>query len=159
MNQNDLYLKYAEIIKMCQGTALEDTPWLGVRFNGSEFYDHPRFDTLAKNYQFAVAILEDRAVFVGDTLYWKTTGDEYIVNSYNKCTSMPLGYMTWQPPKPKRTFMINGVELPCPTNQISKYDLHALTINSACFWFETQEEKDLVEDTLLNILTEARDKP
>ena len=110
MNQNDLYLKYAEIIKMCKGTALEDKPWVCVRFNGSEFYDHPRFDTLAKNYQFAVAILEGRPVFVGDTLYWKTTGEEYIVNSYNKCTSMPLGYMTWQPPKPKRRIVLEETE-------------------------------------------------
>ena len=153
MNQNDLYLKYAEIIKMCQGTALEDTPWLGVRFNGSEFYGHPRFDTRAKNYQFAVAILEDRPVFVGDSLY-HPSGAKWIVGDTDDLTGM-----SWQPPKPKRTFELRGMELPCPTNQISKYDLHALTINSACFWFETQEEKDLVEDTLLNILTEARDKP
>ena len=153
MNQNDLYLKYAEIIKMCKGTALEDKPWVCVRFNGSEFYDHPRFDTLVENYQFAVAILEDRPVFVGDSLY-HPSGAKWIVGDTDDLTGM-----SWQPPKPKRTFELRGMELPCPTNQISKYDLHALTINSACFWFETQEEKDLVEDTLLNILTEARDKP
>lgn len=153
MNQNDLYIEYARIIKMCKGTALEDTPWLGVRFNGSEFYDHPRFDTLVENYQFAIAILEGRPVFVGDSLY-HPSGAKWIVGDTDDLTGM-----SWQPPKPKRTFELRGMELPCPTNQISKYDLHALTINSACFWFETQEEKDLVEDTLLNILTEARDKP
>lgn len=158
MNQNDLYIEYARIIKMCKGTALEDKPWLGVRENTGEneayiFDEHPYFNSDPENYQFAIAILEGSPVFVGDSLY-HPSGAKWIVGDTDDLTGM-----SWQPPKPKRTFELRGMELPCPTNQISKYDLHALTINSACFWFETQEEKDLVEDTLLNILTEARDKP
>ena len=104
MNQNDLYLKYAEIIKMCKGTALEDKPWVCVRFNGGEFYGHPRFDTLAKNYQFAVAILEDRPVFVGDSLY-HPSGAKWIVGDTDDLTGMP-----WQPPKPKRRIVLEETE-------------------------------------------------
>ena len=104
MNQNDLYLKYAEIIKMCQGTALENTPWLCVRFNGGEFNGHPRFDTLVENYQFAIAILEGRPVFVGDSLY-HPSGAKWIVGDTDDLTGMP-----WQPPKPKRRIVLEETE-------------------------------------------------
>lgn len=157
MNQNDLYLKYAEIIKMCQGTALEDKPWLGVRFNGSEFYDHPRFDALVENYQFAVAILEDRLVFPGDILYLKVSGLEYVASKHT--TASAVSGMTWQPPKPKRTFMLNGVELPCPVDWKESSNGDVAVIDGEIFWFKNKMDADLVRDTLSKIFREARDKP
>ena len=35
MNQKDLYIEYARVIEMCQGTALEDTPWACVKSEGN----------------------------------------------------------------------------------------------------------------------------
>ena len=158
MNQNDLYLKYAEIIKMCQGTALEDTPWLGVRFNGSEFYDHPRFDTLAKNYQFAVAILEDRPVFPGDILCFKPSGSEYVASKHT--TASAVSDMTWQPPKPKRTFMLNGVELPCPARGGESTFLIGTCARALMgYRFGTHEDRDRVLHEIERILDEAGNKP
>lgn len=157
MNQNDLYIEYARVIEMCKGTALEGKPWVCVKFEEDVLEGSPYFDCPPESYEFAIAILEDRAVFVGDTLYWKTTGEEYIVNSYNKCTSMPLGYMTWQPPKPKRTFMLNGVELPCPVKK-QKKESSILLLGGAVFYFESEEDTDSVCNSFLSILTDARDK-
>lgn len=153
MNQNDLYIEYARIIKMCKGTALEDTPWLGVRFNGSEFYDHPRFDTLVENYQFAIAILEGRPVFVGDSLY-HPSGAKWIVGDTDDLTGM-----SWQPPKPKRMFTLNGVELPCPVDWRESSNGDVAVIDGEIFWFKNKMDADLVRDTLSKIFKEARDKP
>jgi len=155
MNQNDLYIEYARVIKMCKDTVLEDKPWLGVRFNGSEFYDHPRFDTLVENYQFAVAILEDRAVFVGDILYLKSSCWEYVADKYT--TASAVSDMTWQPPKPKRTFILNGVELPCPLD--GKYTEYSLIVSATPFYFKSGADRDDVRDNLLAILKSARNKP
>lgn len=157
MNQNDLYIEYARVIEMCKGTALEDTPWLGVRFNESEFYDHPRFDTLVENYQFAVAILEDKPVFVGDILYLKASGLEYVADKYT--TASAVSDMTWQPPKPERTFMLNGVDLPCPVDWKESRNGDVAVIDGEIFWFKTRMDADLVRDTLSKIFREARDKP
>ena len=112
MQQNDLYIKYARVIEMCKGTALESTPWLCVKYDGEVMFRHPAFDVTPKYYEFAIAILEDKPVFVGDTLYHKETGKKYIVSSITV-----FKFLTWQPPKPKRTFMLNGVELPCPSKK------------------------------------------
>lgn len=116
--QNDLYIEYARVIEMCKCTALENTPWLGVKCEGVVQECHPMFRAPPDSYEFAIAILEDRPVFNGDKLYWKTTGSEYTVNSYNQCASAPLGAMTWQPPKPKRRIVLEetNYEYDCEIN-------------------------------------------
>lgn len=151
MQQNDLYIKYARVIEMCKGTALESTPWLCVKYDGEVMFRHPAFDVTPKYYEFAIAILEDKPVFVGDTLYHKETGKKYIVSSITV-----FKFLTWQPPKPKRTFMINGVELPCPVKDPTN---HFIRLGICLFSFNTEEDADLVVRELTKILTEARDKP
>lgn len=102
MDKNDLYLNYAEIIKMCKGTALEDKPWVCVKFEGNGIWHgaHPHFDNSPESYEFAIAILEDRAVFVGDSLY-HPSGAKWIVGGTDDLTGM-----SWQPPKPKRRIVL-----------------------------------------------------
>lgn len=64
--------------------------------------------------------------------------------------------MSWQPPKPKRTFILNGVELPCPV----KYPTNNFIRLGIClFSFNAEEDAELVLRELTKILTEARDKP
>lgn len=105
MNQNDLYIEYARVIKMCNGTALENKPWLCVKFNGTCIFDtHPSFTSNPELYEFAVAILEDRPVFPGDILYLKSSGLEYVADKYT--TASAVSDMTWQPPKPKRRIVL-----------------------------------------------------
>lgn len=152
MQQNDLYLKYAEIIKMCQGTALDNTPWVCVKISDG-FESHPRFTQRPERYKFAIAILEDKPVFVGDVLY-SNIGLRYIVT--DRDTKATICLMNWQQPKPKRTFELRGVELPCPV----KYPTNNFIRLGIClFSFNAEEDAELVLRELTKILTEARDKP
>lgn len=105
MNQNDLYIEYARVIELCKATALENTPWVCVKFNGDEFYDHPRFDMPPENYQFTIAILEDRPVFVGDTLYDRE-GNAFKVTEDCVSIGRMITLCSWQPPKPKRRIVL-----------------------------------------------------
>lgn len=71
MKKVDLYLKYAEVIKMCRGTALEDTPWRMVKQYGEVAFNHPTFDSNIEDYEFAITVIEGRPVFKGDVLSHK----------------------------------------------------------------------------------------
>ena len=158
MNQNDLYIEYARVIKMCQGTALEDKPWLCVKFNGTGLFDtHPGFTSDPELYEFAIAILEDMPVFPGDILYLKPSGLEYVADKYT--TASAVDDMLWQPPKPKRTFELRGVELPCPVDWEESSNGDVAVIDGEIFWFRNKMDADLVRDTLSKIFREARDKP
>lgn len=103
MNKNDLYIEYARVIEMCKGTSFEHKPWVCVKIYDG-FDSHPQFTQIPECYQFAIAILEDRAVFVGDILYLKSSGLEYVVDKYT--TASAVSDMTWQPPKPKRRIVL-----------------------------------------------------
>ena len=104
MNQNDLYIEYARVIEMCKGTALESKPWVCVKWDGEVFDEHPAFDAEPELYEFAIAILEDKPVFVGDSLY-HPSGAKWIVGDTDDLTGMP-----WQPPKPKRRIVLEETE-------------------------------------------------
>lgn len=156
MNQNDLYIEYARVIEMCKGTVLEDKPWVCIK-NEGRFVDHPYFDMPPEFYEFAVAILEGRPVFPGDILCFKPSGSEYVASKHT--TASAVSDMTWQPPKPKRTFMLNGVELPCPVDWRESSNGDVAVIDGEIFWFKTRMDADLVSDTLSKIFREARDKP
>ena len=155
MNQNDLYIKYARIIKMCKGTALESTPWLCVKYDGEVMFRHPAFDVTPKYYEFAIAILEDKPVFVGDTLYDRT-GDAFKVTEDCVAIGRMITICSWQPPKPKRTFMLNGVELPCPSKKPTD---HFFRLGMCAFGFNTKEDVDCVLHELTKILIDAQNKP
>ena len=159
MNQNELYIEYARVIKMCEGTALWAKPWVCVKFEGNGLLHgaHPHFDNSPESYEFAVAILEDKPVFVGDILYLKASGLEYVADKYT--TASAVSDMTWQPPKPERTFMLNGVDLPCPVDWKESRNGDVAVIDGEIFWFKTRMDADLVRDTLSKIFREARDKP
>ena len=64
-----------------------------------------------------------------------------------------------QPPKPKRTFTLNGVELPCPVDWKESSNGNVAVIDGEIFWFKNKMDADLVRDTLSKIFREARDKP
>lgn len=166
MNQNDLYIEYARVIEMCKGTALEDTPWVCVKIYDG-FDSHPQFNQSPELYEFAIAILEDRPVFVWDKIYAKTPKEiEYTVTekwavAYGYCDyphcEIDDKKFSWQPPK--RTFMLNGVELPCPVDWQESSNGDVAVIDGGIFWFKNKMDADLVRDTLSKIFREARDKP
>ena len=139
------------------------------------YESHPQFSEESIYYQFAVAILYDeqagvhRPVFPEDRLYNKVCeGIEYIakedglqvVGSSSLIRVWKNGMhrnLTWHKPEPKRTFEINGVELPCP----EKEGDFVLTIYGAGrrkFNFNNSDAYIRVYDAINELLTEARDK-
>lgn len=182
MNTNELYKEYARVIKMCEGTELEDTPWQCVKLDNIELaaqHGHPKFDDIPKNYKFAVAVLEGMPVFENDIVYRVGDGFEVFVerlihdkndrwqikievnnnpalwtqNMFRQC-------FTWTRPTPKRTFELNGVELPCPIDYttIKREGRPTLKIGNDYFCFRTENDKRKVSEFISGILTEARDK-
>ena len=103
--------EYVRVADMCIGTPLEDKPWKCVRLKGCSPFEkrHPLFNDKPEDYEFALAILEGKPVFVGDVLYSKgdRTG-QYIVDEKGAHQSINgsmygygldcLEYLTWTPP-------------------------------------------------------------
>ena len=110
-------------------------------------------------HKFAVAILEGKPVFVGDKLYAKHNGAEVTVDTGIKVKHNIFSEeLTWTPPAPKRTFTLNGVELPCPEKNIDTREQYSLGINTgSIYWFATRGDRDVVSEVLDRILTQARD--
>jgi len=157
MKREDLYLEYARVIKMCEGTEVK--PRDCVKFSGLDIFgDHPAFDCVPNDYEFAVTILEGKPVFIGDTVYHKQLGAEVTISTGDLVDDFEYNF-TLQPPKPKRTFMLNGVELPCPVDWQESSNGDVAVIDGQVFWFKNKIDADLVRDTLSKIFREARDKP
>jgi len=111
---------------------------------------NPLFD--GRKYDLAVAIIEDKPVFVGDKIYSKRTGQGITLTE---------GFLsaidcTLTPPKKKRTFDLNGQQLPCPSDEI----LCACTLDflGNDFYFESMEDRNKVEKAINDLLSNARDK-
>lgn len=130
----------------------------------------------------AVAVLEGKPVFVGDRIYAKSPnynmlngaivtktvhgntvaqfddGNQIQIHDFDNGLET---YFTWTPstpqPTPKRTFTLNGVELPCPVND--PVDGLMFNIHGNSFYFKTMRDRDSIIREFSRILTEARDKP
>lgn len=176
---------WGRVHDMCEGTNVK--PWECVRFNHPimnkprGFNGHPLFDQFSDEhtFEFAVTVLEDRPVFENNIVYRKADGykflveglmhnteDRYLIklnfdnstvlwtpNQFSQC-------FTWTPPAIKRTFTLNGAELPCPINYNTVNSLgHPSVVLDGCyFWFKIDSDRREVSEFLLNLLTEARDK-
>ena len=110
---------------------------------------HPVFDD--KNYDLAVAIIEDTPVFVGDKIYHK---------AHKHCVKIIEGdfdyrYWTLTPPKKKRTFDLNGKQLPCPETAPCGFTISLFGHN---FYYEEYEDVNKVERAIFDMLNNARDK-
>ena len=110
---------------------------------------HPMFD--GDRYDLAVAIIENTPVFVGDKIYHK---------AHKHCVKIIEGdfdyrYWTLTPPKPKRTFELNGQQLPCPSED---YDESVLELLGEHYYFESIEDRNEVAREIIKLLNNARDK-
>lgn len=161
MNRNNLYLEYARVIEMCKGTSLEDSPWECVKDVNGPILTPPYFN--ADSYEFAVAVLEYKPVFVGDTLYSKHDGEKYTITDPD-ITSGLIDRLCWEYklPIPKRTFLINQQELTCPLNTINVNFSQTFSISTSSgtnnFYFNSCEEMREVKDHIVSILNEAKNK-
>lgn len=173
MNTNDLYLEYARVIQMCKGTELEYKTWRMAQWrnipNGASkwecFTTHPdfgRFDPQTE-VRFAVAVLEGKPVWVGDKVFIRNNkypDVNWKLFDYWKNDIATLSKdWTWTPPPPKRTFTLNGVELPCPVDSNLFFTQTGFNIDNVPFCFESFDDAIAVKQALTKLLTEARDKP
>ncbi len=110
---------------------------------------HPVFD--AKNYDLAVAIIDDTPVFVGDKIYTKRAGQEVTVT---EGFLSAIDY-TLKPLKKKRTFDLNGQQLPCPSED---YDESVLELLGEHYYFESIEDRNEVAREIIKLLDNALDK-
>jgi len=110
---------------------------------------HPVFDD--KNYDLAVAIIDDTPVFVGGKIYSKRTGQGITLT---EGFLSAIDY-TLTPPKKKRTFDVNGKQLPCPGED---YDESVLELLGEHYYFDSIEDRNEVAREIIKLLDNARDK-
>lgn len=202
---------WGSIHDMCEGTDVK--PWECVKHCGSKgnFKDHPKFVCDSKCYEFAVAILEDKPVFVANRIWCKINGQGFVIGdlvddqllllsekSERVIESHEINNFTLNPPEPsalidgkydplrwaeglikqlpenhegrnswllnhghdnrkpeKRTFNLNGVELPCPVTSATA-GARAYYIFGFEVLFENDEEADQVCQAFKNLLIDAR---
>lgn len=65
-----------------------------------------------------------------------------------------------EPLPKKRTFLLNGVELPCPIKKPELFHARccSITINNQEFHFDKVSDALKVKDALVDLMNEARDK-
>ena len=154
--QRELNLEYwGRVHDMCDaynkqhGTSIK--PQQCVKYYGNVWdlpIKHPVFDD--RRYDLAVAIIEDTPVFVGDKIYHK---------AHKHCVKIIEGdfdyrYWTLTPPKPKRTFELNGKQLPCPSED---YDESVLELLGEHYYFESIEDRNEVAREIIKLLDNALD--
>ena len=155
--QRELNLEYwGRVHDMCDaynkqhGTSIK--PQQCVKHCGGKWNlkEHPMFD--GHKYDLAVAIIDDTPVFVGDKIYHK---------AHKHCVKIIEGdfdYRYWTlipPPKPKRTFELNGKQLPCPSED---YDESVLELLEEHYYFDSIEDRNEVAREIIKLLDNALDK-
>ncbi len=155
--QRELNLEYwGRVHDMCDaynkqhGTSIK--PQQCVK-NGGYIWDskvHPVFD--GSKYDLAVQIIEGEPVFVGDKIYHKA--QKHCVPIMEGAFYDPR-YWTLTPPKPKRTFDLNGKQLPCPETAPCGFTISLFGHN---FYYEKYEDVNKVERAIFCMLNNARDK-
>ena len=155
--QRELKLEYwGRVHEMCDsynkqhGTNIR--PQRCVKYYGNVWdlpIKHPVFDD--KNYDLAVAIIEDTPVFVGGKIYSKRTGQGITLT---EGFLSAIDY-TLTPPKKKRTFDLNGKKLPCPGED---YDESVLELLGEHYYFDSIEDRNEVAREIIKLLDNALDK-
>jgi len=143
MKKSDLHREWARVLDMCEGTKVDPSEcW---KFDGEVKNRCISFDSCGK-YEFAVAVLEDKPVFVGDKIYSKLCSAMITVD----CPISNSGYYSWNPPK--KTFMLNGEHLPCPENISVMYELRIQGLEENIHNFVRSRDIRRVEDAINKLL-------
>lgn len=154
MKKSDLYRELARVIDMCEGTGVD--PKFCWKYEGVNINGMPYFDSELEQYEFAVAILEDKPVFVGDKVYANNCTSPLIVGGISKqkgyifvgnCINYDISILSLNPPK--KTFLLNGVELPLPNSSSNGIRLDFLGVD---YFFETVEDRNKVAKAINDLL-------
>lgn len=133
----ELMREYVRVADMCQNTDVKS--WECVKFNGAINFTcrHPSFDRNNEYYEFAIAILEDKPVFVGDVVFDKRCQVTERVSADSRICDSDY---TWTQPAKKCTFIL----------ELNKEEINYLI--NRLFYFNVSG------NDLYKKLTEARDK-
>jgi len=149
MSIAERYREYARVIDMCEGTGVD--PRSCVRYEpGTAPIIEPHGVDLYRqgNYDFAVAILEGKPLFIGDDVYlidgrkydWETTWMEQTIN-----------HLTWN--KPRKTFTLAGHEVPIPTYDTSLKPCKQ--VGDMKYYFDSGEDANSFSLSIQAIIHEA----
>lgn len=163
MKKSDLYREWGRVLDMCEGTNVD--PRSCWEYGGIVSETHtPAFcEYPLEKYRFAVAILEDKPVFVGDTFYEGggnkcTIKDDMYLYVNEHCLVQHVDNVAWHKfswNPPKKTFMLNGWSVPCPLKTDGKTENgKILVIGNECFCFDGQEAYDNARYAICMILRE-----
>ena len=151
MKKSDFYREWARVLDMCEGTGiLTKNAWkFEGRFIGS---DTPVFIDGHDGYEFLIAILEGTPVFLNDEL-WHIDGHKISIGNIHKGNINPA-ILSWK--EPKKTFMLNGVELPAATrsgglNILEISDTHIRNF----FYFDTKQDRSKVMEAIIKMLDDS----
>lgn len=181
----DLYREYVRCADMCDEynrihkTNIQAHECVQLKSATGEWVSYfslnePDFSELLDHkVRFAVAIVEGRPVFVGDTVYDKLlshpltveNGDSLIYGTCLRFDELDWDKISWNPPKKRRTFTLNGVELPCPGKEQSENKV-VIYISGSCrptfpdlrLYFETGGSACDFYNGLRKILLEVKNK-
>lgn len=152
MKKSDLHREWARVMDMCEGTNIN--PWQCVRQPRTKELHRtdrmPDFSMRPEDYEFAVAILKDKPVFPGDLIYHKIENMPYKVRW---CDGL-INDNDWSWNATKKTFMINGEELPCPSKH-GEFVLHIQGFKDNIWYFKNQSDIKEVENAIIKLLKES----
>ena len=153
--QRELFLEYCgRVYDMCDaynkqhGTNIK--PQDCVKYDANVLESTTQTVFYGTKYDLAVAIIDDTPVFVGDKIYTKRTGQGITVT---EGFLSAIDY-TLTPPKKKRTFDLNGKQLPCPSED---YDESVLELLGEHYYFDSIEDRNEVAREIIKLLDNALD--
>jgi len=95
MTLKEYYEQYAKVMLLCH-EYIHIHPEECIKCNGTPLIDLQFSFDESDDYTFARAIIEDRAVFAGDVLYWTTNKHSITVDEFMNLDSE---FLTWTDPK------------------------------------------------------------
>lgn len=135
MSIAERYRECARVIDMCEGTEVH--PWKCIKYMSNDWRMENRLDLDRQgDYDFAVAILEGKPVFVGDKFYSKKDGCAACIT---RTILLPadMSHFTWNKPE-KRTFALAGGVLPMPIS--NEQNAPRMRVGGEFYYFYTDSE-------------------
>jgi len=124
--RSDIYRELARVMDLCDGIKNVNY-WNCIKLRGKICAINPSLSNDLNEYEFAIAVVEDRPVFVGDVLYYKNyrqkaigligndslqvVSDDCDSKYNNKVGAINFSDLSWNPPKPKALCQIQGKDI------------------------------------------------
>ena len=145
MKKSDLHREWARVLDMCEGTNV--SPNICVKYAGDNSDCEIRFKSHPDDYEFAVAILEGKPVFAGDMVWGKNVERYFKTSDLSSQDTINDTCCSWH--GPRKTFVLNGVELPLPNSSSNGIRLDFLGVD---YFFETVEDRNKVAKAINDLL-------